>query len=285
MRDIIKVVFAVVLITLFSGCKKSDKNGMDKPVVQVNQQMLTLGQLCAAIPDNLTKDDSTLFANDFQTRWVKSKLLLQRAELNLTPEEKDVDDLLAEYRSSLLTYKYQQKMVEQKYSSEISDSEIQSYYSTTADNYRLWEPIVKGGFIKILKTAPNLILIESQIRSFKSSDITQLEGYCFQYAKSYLFFPDEWKTLSSITDQFPTAIPDIETIIKRDRYYTTTDATYRYYFVAREVLWNGELAPIESVKERIRAILANKKRFDFIKKMENDLYEDGIITGAVKFYK
>jgi hypothetical protein len=45
-----------------------------------------------------------------------------------------------------------------------------------------------------------------------------------------------------------------------------------------------ETAPLEYVENRIKAILLNKKRVDFINNLESDLYEEGIKQKIIKFY-
>lgn len=278
------IVLVASALAIFS-CVKSPNDKMERVVVRVDSRVLTLGNVSQAVPDNLSKEDSTLFANDFIKRWVKTNLLLQRAELNLSPEEKDVDELLDEYRTSLLIYRYQTKLVEQKYSSTISDEEMKSYYNAQIENYKLWEPVIKGLFIKLSKSAPNLALVDSKYRSLRSSDLTDLEGYCFQNARKYSIFADQWVTLTSVTDLLPSQISNIEEILKRDGFYTTADLDFKYYIAIHDAHWVGEYAPFESVKDKIRALLVNKKRLEFIKSMETDIYDDGVRSGNVEFFE
>lgn len=285
MRYLGRVFFVLSFILALNGCKDSGDKTLNKPVVSVNDELLTFKQLNDAIPNDLSKDDSVVFANDYLKRWVRGKLLLQRAELNLTPSEKDVDALLEEYRASLLIYKYQQKIVEQKYQSDVADSEINDYYRDHSSDFQLWDPIIKGGYIVVSRNAPNVESIESQIKRFKSADITTLEGYCFQNAKKYLFFPDEWKSLPLLLDELDIDITDVDQFLKEERFYKSSNLDNYTYFVVSDYQISGSLAPIEFVRDRIRSIIVNKKRMSFIKDMESELYDDGVINGSVKFFK
>lgn len=285
MRYLGRVFFVLSFILALNGCKDSGDKTLNKPVVSVNDELLTFKQLYDAIPNDLSKDDSVVFANDYLKRWVRGKLLLQRAELNLTPSEKDVDALLEEYRASLLIYKYQQKIVEQKYQSDVADSEINDYYRDHSSDFQLWDPIIKGGYIVVSRNAPNVESIESQIKRFKSADITTLEGYCFQNAKKYLFFPDEWKSLPLLLDELDIDITDVDQFLKEERFYKSSNLDNYTYFVVSDYQISGSLAPIEFVRDRIRSIIVNKKRMSFIKDMESELYDDGVINGSVKFFK
>ena len=73
------IVLVASALAIFS-CVKSPNDKMERVVVRVDSRVLTLGNVSQAVPDNLSKEDSTLFANDFIKRWVKTNLLLQRAD-------------------------------------------------------------------------------------------------------------------------------------------------------------------------------------------------------------
>ena len=70
-----------------------------------------LDDLEAALPEDLTAEDSANFTTGFMESWATQMLLMDKAELNLSNEEKDVEAQLEEYRSSLIIYKYQSKLL------------------------------------------------------------------------------------------------------------------------------------------------------------------------------
>lgn len=104
---------------------------------------MTLGELMDAVPDNLADQDSIAIAEDYISRWVRTKLMLRQAEINLSEEEKNVDKLLEEYRTSLLVHMYQQKILEQKHSPLVTSREIEDYYTQMKDNFNLQESIIR----------------------------------------------------------------------------------------------------------------------------------------------
>ena len=106
---------SIVLLTLIA-CKSDKADPGAEAIVTVGGETLTLGELMDAVPDNLADQDSIAIAEDYISRWVRTKLMLRQAEINLSEEEKNVDKLLEEYRTSLLVHMYQQKILEQKHS-------------------------------------------------------------------------------------------------------------------------------------------------------------------------
>ena len=275
------LAFAVGMIT---GCKTEQPDPLDSPVVTVGQKVLTKKELYDAIPDKISKDDSMILAQDFLNRWIRAELMLRKAELNLTPEEKDVSKLLEEYRRSLLVNQYQKKMLQQKYSPMVTSSEIEEYYNKMIDNFVLNENIIKGVFIIVPKKAPNVNDIRKWYKSDDPEDIVKMEAYCFHNAKKYEIFLEDWKPFYRINHKFPRPVSNPERFLKYNKRYEQSDSVNYYLLNIKDYKLVKETAPLEYVENRIKAILLNKKRVDFINNLESDLYEEGIKQKIIKFY-
>ncbi|WP_439183700.1 hypothetical protein [Carboxylicivirga taeanensis] len=281
-----KYAFAglVAMVMWLTACTHSGDSISDEPLVRINETILTKGMVYQAIPDGLSKEDSVIFAQDYINRWIRSELMISKADLNLTPEEKNVDQLLEEYRRSLLIHQYQQKLLEQKYSPLITGSEIKEYYTEMVDNFKLSRPIIKGVFVIVPQSAPNINVLKELYRSDDSEDLIKLEAYCFQNAKKYEVFLDHWLVIDDINKWLPEPIDRPERFIKNNTYYHTTDSLYQYYLSIKEYKLSNEVAPVEFVESKIKAILLNKKRLEFIKQLETDLYDEALKNKSITFY-
>jgi len=249
-------LFVLLSFITLLGCNDTVDNPLDKPVVEVGDKSLTRKELYDLIPDNIPKD----------------------------PEEKDVTKLLEEYRRSLLVHQYQQKMLLQKYSPLITSSEIKEYYNKMIDNFILNENIVKSIFIIVPRTAPNLRDLRKWYRSDAPEHLVEMESYCYQNAKKYDISLEKWKPFSEINLMLPRQISRPDRFLRYNHYYETSDSLNYYYINIKDFSLAGETAPIEYVEDRIKAILLNKKRLDFINKLESDLYDEGLKQKIIKFY-
>lgn len=274
----------ITIISLLASCAHHEDNINDEPIASVGEKILTYGQLKSSVPQNLSVEDSIVFVQDYIKRWIKSELILQKAELNLNPNEKDVAKLLEEYRRSLLIHQYEQKLLEQKFSPLISDTESKECYEEMKDNFKLEGPILKGIMVILPKSAPKLQAFEKLCRSTDQEDLIKLETYCFQNAKKYDIFLDHWVPLKDISDVWPQPISRPDNFVKGQRYYHTSDDTYEYFLSINDYELTSELAPYDYVKKRITTILINKKRLEFIKKLEQDIYNEGMNSNEVKYY-
>jgi len=279
----LRLGFLSVLLGL-GACSNGGDSTNEEPLVRIYDKNLTKGMVYQAVPNSLSGEDSIVFAQDYINRWIRSELLLSKAELNLTPEEKDVQSLLEEYRRSLLIHQYQQKLLEQKYSPLITGSEINKYYTEMVDNFKLSEPIIKGVFVVVPKSAPNINSLKELYRSDDSEDIIKLEAYCFQNAKKYEVFLDHWMPMNDINNNLPENISRIERYLRNNSFHETSDSINNYFLSIKDFKLSSEVAPLEFVEGKIKAILLNKKRLEFIKQLESDLYEEALRTKSISFY-
>ena len=284
MKILYRLSILILVLCILSTCSEVTQGEAAKPLAKVDDRVLTLTELEKAIPENLSKNDSIAFTQNYINRWVKSALLLRKAELNLTPEEKDVEQILNDYRASLLIHKYQQKLLLQKYTPLITISEIQSYYDKMSENFKLDQNVIKGVFIKVPLNAPNLYDLRSWYRSEDPDDINALEEYCYQNAQKFENFLDRWVPLNEISELLPKPLPNHSHFLDYNKFYETTDSISRYFVSIRAFHKTDETAPVSYVEDKIKAILLNKKRIEFIQNLEEELYNEGLKQKIIKFY-
>ncbi len=277
------LLLTMVLFILFS-CNRINNTDKEDILVQIDDMVLTKSELKTATPQNLSHEDSIDYTQNYITRWVKSKLLLRKAELNLTPEEKDVSQILENYRASLLIHKYKQKLLLQKYSPLIAHSEIEGYYNDMKENFKLDKGIIQGVFIKVPLNAPKLAKLKEWYKSDNPEDSIALEDYCYQNASKYENFLDKWVTVDNISKLLPIAFPDDDNFLKYQNNFEVDDSTSHYFVSIRDYHLPQEVSPLQFVEDRIKAILLNKKRIEFIKDLEEELYQEGIKEKVIKFY-
>lgn len=273
----------LIVAIAFGACNTTPEDPSMEAIVTVDGVSLTLGELNRAVPDNLAAQDSVAIAEDYISRWVRTKLMLRQAEINLSAEEKDVEQLLEEYRTSLLVHLYQQKMLEQKHSPLVTSREIEEYYTQMQDNFNLQESIIKGIFIRIPKDAPNQDLLRKWINSADLENLVNIEAYAFRNARTYEQFVETWVPFSRINSLLPEAVGNEERFLRWNTFYETSDGTYNYFLSITDYKLPGSSAPIKYVEERIKAILLNKKRIEFIQQLGADLYDEAIKEKIVSF--
>ena len=276
--------FLLILLIGASACTTLDNRNRERPLARVYEKNLYLSDIQDIFPENITQSDSLIILQNFVDKWVKKQLILQKAELNLTEEQKDVNQQLDEYRSSLLIYKYEQSLIAQKLDTFIRYEEIQAYYDENPSNFNLDEHIVKCLFIKLPIDAPNLYRVRQLYRSEREEDVRQLESYCYQYALKYDYFDEDWVPFESITRELPVEIRTPERYLRYNRYIEQQDSLHRYLVNIREYQLAGMVAPLPYVDEKIRTIILNKRKVQFVRDLENNIYMDALNKGDFTIY-
>ncbi len=278
------IFFPLFFCLLLSGCYTVGNGSPDQAVVTVDNMVLTLGELANAIPDNISTEDSMVIAEDYVGKWVRSRLMLRQAESNLSAEEKNVDQLLEEYRTSLLVHRYQQKMLEQRHSPLVTSREIENYYNQMKENFNLHENIIQGLFIKVPIEVPNQAQLRSWLKSGRQEDILNIEAYSFQYARKYDQFIENWIPFSRINLILPAPILNENNFLRYSGFYNSSDDSYNYYLAIYDYKLAGDTSPLQFVEDRIKAILLNKKRTEFLNQLSQDLYDEGLRDKTVNFH-
>ena len=236
----VRSLFAIVtLVLLGRGCTLIEGNSQEEPVARVFEQYLYPSDISDAIPVGTSIQDSIVLAKRYIDTWVKDQLMMNRAEQELTEEQKDFKKQIAEYHRSLLIFSYRQKLLQQKLDTVVTESEIQSYYRENTNNFLLGQDVIKGTFIKVPLNAPRIDQLRGWSRSNGADDLDQIEKYCINHAEKYSDFNDTWVYFTSIKEQLPMQISQPSRYLMYNRNIETSDSQFRYFLHVADHLPEG----------------------------------------------
>jgi hypothetical protein len=122
------------------------------------------------------------------------------------------------------------------------------------------------------------------MHSDNPEDQKQLDSYCFQYARKYDYFNDQWIYFDALRKQLPIHTNDIEGLLKSNKYLELHDSAYNYYLNIKEFKVSGNTAPLNLVKEDISRILLNKRKMQLLQNLENDIYNNAYNRDKIEIY-
>jgi hypothetical protein len=277
--------FLLVCSALFltTGCKYFAKKP-EQPVARVFDKYLFPSDLDLVVPEEASREDSMDIARIYVETWVKKQLMLYRAELALSSEQKDFERQIEDYRTSLLIYSYKQKLLEQKLDTAVSFRDIQEYYTSNQGNFILNEDIVKASFVKVPRSSPDISSVRRWSRSGTDEDLDNLEKYSIQYADKFDTFGNQWIEISTILDKIPFTSSQISSYLRYNKNIETSDSAFYYFVHFFDHLEEGEVSPLEIVREDIRSILLNKRKIEFYHDLENQVYSEGVNRNQFEIY-
>ena len=274
----------IFLAATFLIACQSREGFNDKLVAQVGTKRLYLSEISAVVPNEAKMEDSTVMAEDYIKKWIKRELLIQKAEENLSAEQKNVTRELEEYRNSLIIYRYKNELLAQKMDTSVTEDQIFDYYINNSDNFKLKSNIVKAIFIKI----PNEFAIPEQLKEMCSDTseegITELRDFCHQYAKGFDIFNNKWVDFDVVAKNIPQPIERQEQFLQQNDIIELNDSSYYYLVAIKDYKLRNDQAPLEFVSNNIKNLIINHRKIEFLKQLETNVYSEGVRKNNFKVF-
>lgn len=268
--------FIVVIFVLVSCKGFMGRDIDDKVIAQAAGKKLTFAELEMALPRNMDNIDSISFAQNYIEKWVKNTLLLEKAELNLNREtQKSIDIMIDNYRTSLMLYKYQQIILQQKLDTIVNDNLVNEYYENHSGNFKLDSSVVKSVYVKVPKSVYDRYKVRSWLRSNREEDLISLEDYCYQHARNFNM-GEQWQYFGTLLSELPKKINNQEQFLRTNKYIETSDSLYSYYVAIKEYKLKNDTTPLVFVRDKIKDILINHRKVTLINDLENNIYNDAV---------
>jgi len=138
-----------LLILILFACHPTSDNGEENVLARVYDDYLFESEIEGLVPAETSPRDSLILVKNYISNWIKNKILIDKAEENLTDEQQDFSKQLEEYRNSLLVFEYEKNILDKELDTNISNEEAFSYYSVIKSNFPLKEKLFQVRFINI----------------------------------------------------------------------------------------------------------------------------------------
>lgn len=273
-----------LLILLFCGaCKEQHDHGGRTLLVEMDGNFLYREDLQSVLPGGLPKDDSLLFAEHYIRNWAEDVLLYEKAQSNV-PNSDEIDKQVENYRKALIMHAYQQALIHQTLSEEISEEELNNYYEKHQELFKVERPLMKGLFIKVPLTAPQLSNVRRWYKTETREAVEHLEKYSLQNAVKYEYFYDKWIPVSEVLDLIPLKVRDTEGYLNKNRHVELKDTAFYYFLNVSDYRSSGEQEPYEFARAQVKDMLLNMRQVEFMKQVKNDLYQQAEKKDKIKYY-
>ena len=221
--------------------------------------------------------DSILIVQNYINVWAKNQLMLYKAEYNLNEEQKDFEKQINKYRNDLLKFTYQEEYIKQNLDTNISEQEIDLYYSNSKDNFLLKENIVIANYLIVSIKAPEADKAKKWFRSSKVEDFKDLKDYALKYATEFYLGDSSWVSFDKVIAKFPLEKGiDQSKFLTQNNFVELSDTNKIYLLKISDYRLKRNHAPKSYVKNVIQNILINKKKLELLSNLEKNLLEDAL---------
>ena len=285
MIQIGKLSLAAGLLMVLGACSQTVDHKGKTPLVEVGRNYLYKEDLQMVLPVGITGKDSSDFADEYIRNWVEDILLYQQAEDNI-PNNAKIDELVASYRRALVMHAFQEELVNQEVGNNITDAEVEEYYTAHSEAFRAEKPYIQGLYLKVPLQAKELSKVRTWYKKNTQDAIDNLEKYGISNAVDYDYFYDRWLAVADMALKFPKKeLTEDADYLNRKRDIEVQDTAFCYFLHVEKLISKGETLPLEYAKNEIKEILINQKRVDFINNMRKDLYKQASDNNNVIYYK
>lgn len=270
-------VITLLLVSLLCciSCKEQHDHRGKTPLVEVDGNFLYKEDLTSALPVGLSKDDSLLFTEHYIRSWAEEILLYEKAENNI-PDNAGIDQLVENYRKALIMHTYQQELINQRLSKDLPEEDVKAYYEQNKELFKLDYPLIKGLFIKVPLTAPQLVNVRKWYKTEKQDAVEHLEKYSLQNAVKYEYFYDKWVSVTDVLDMLPLQVETPEVYLNSHRQIELKDTAFYYFLNVSDYRSAGDQKPYEFARSEAKDLLVNQRQVSFMKQVKDDLYKQAV---------
>lgn len=272
--------YSLLALTLATAaCKQSEPSS--PLVASVYGHELRQSDLEGLVDKGVTPEDSAAIIDNYVEQWVRQTVVLCKAEKNVTD---NFDRQMGEYRNSLLTYAYEQQILNQLMDTVVTDDQIADYYAQHQSEFRLRNSIVKA----VYTIAPKKFIANTKIkqlitkRIFVDEDIVALEELASRYGLQGYYDGDAWITFYTLQGMVPITTYNENLYLRQNRSIVLSDDSITYYVRILDYKVSDDASPLELEHDNIRAIILNHRKLDILNKMQSDLMREAESGGHVK---
>ena len=254
----------------------------DVVIAEVGAKKLYNSDITGIVPIGISSEDSILLINDYVRKWVRNELMVQKAEENLTIDQKNLAKELEEYRNSLIIYKYKNELMNQRMDTSCTDNQIETYYFNNEGDFKLSKNIVKAIFLKIPAEFANPRQLKEMCIDTSDEGLAAIRDYCLQYAKAFDIFIEQWVDFDVVFRNIPMEIENYEQFLTRNNLIEHNDREYYYLVSIHDYKLVNEIAPLGYVRGNIKNLIINRRKIEFLKQIEDNVYTEGIRQNKFK---
>ncbi len=221
---------------------------------------------------SVSGQDSLRLRERFVTSWIRKALLLQVAQNNLTDTELDIENMVREYRASLLINQYKQKYLAEHLNTVVTEKEIGEYVTKHASNFITKETLYHFYSAKILtKNKKDIKFIK---KLFSEKEINLMQDFDLENTTVISNCDEDWYTEKELLKYVPLSPYELKVVLKKDVVITKKEEDITYILKPLAIVKKGQMSPQEIINEKVTKIILHNRKIALAQQLEYEIYED-----------
>ncbi len=277
----------VMLLAAATGCKQHlEKEGV--VLARAGDRYLYEEDLKGLVAPGTSPHDSIQLVKSYIRKWVETQLLVDKALKNLPEEKLDFSKQLEDYHNSLIIYKYETELVNQKLDTTVTAPEIEAYYKSHQNDFQLKENIVKVIYAVLHNEEEGIDEAAYLKKLFKkipdSALIDSLESINERWDFAYSTDTSQWIPFNKLLEMFPIETYNQVLYLKNHRFVEITDEKNIYLLKFINFKIKDEISPLDFERRHIKSIILNKRKRKLLKELHHDIMNQSIKENSFEIY-
>jgi len=276
------VLYALSLLAFTSGCKTPSVETRKDLIATVGKHSLYLEQVMNSVGDNVAVSDSAAVVNEFIQQWIREKVLLDKAELTLTSQERDKSALVNQYYNDLLIYEMEQKLLANRLDTSVDIASITAYYENNKKNFELKENIVRLRFFIIPTKVMNHDKLWERFKAGGEKNLNMLSRISELSNSNYFYQDSVWLSFNDVLKEIPITTYNQESYLNNHRLVRLEEKDYSYFVEILDFKVKHNTSPFDFEKDRIKDIIIHKRKVELLQQIEGEIVEEAYRNNKIE---
>ena len=279
-------ILLLLFIVVFASCKRFPNLFADKQLLaEVNGQSLYLYDIESIFTPGMSSEDSVKLLDSYVDQWVKKQLKVVEAEQIFKGSEDDIEKMVEEYRTSLLTYKVDQFYIDNHIDTVFTDEQIDDYYNQHKGDFVLDKAIVKARVVKVPDNYRQFAKLKELMNSSRSEDYQNVLDICTKNGFEMTEF-NSWSDFSELQLMLPVdKDKKYDNMLTENKVFEFPVKDYIYLAKITDRRLSGDYQPKENVSDIIKRVIFNERKQELIRNYEDSLYKNAVADKKLKIKK
>lgn len=273
------ISFLTLVLVLVTACSRKAE---EVPVlVSVYDQQLLASDIEGLVPEGISPEDSVAIVDAYIDQWIRQAVILEKASKNVTD---NFECELREYKNNLLVYTYEHQIINQLMDTNVTDKQIEDYYSQHRTDFTLKNSIVKAVYVVAPVNAPAVAKLKKIVArgTFTEKDIIELEETASHNGFSGYYDAETWIPFYTLQTVVPVTTYNENLFLKQHRTITLSDDSLFYAARILDYKVTDDISPLDLQRDHIRSILLNHRKVEILDNLRSDLLREAENGGYVK---
>ncbi len=268
---------ALFVIGALSYCGGNHtKKTESQVIVAVDNRVLTIDKIRTLIHPQATAVDSLAIFNAFVDNWIRDQLLMREAS-KLYATDIEIEQLVHDYRESLLKFRLEESIIKERFDSTITANDLYAFYNQYKTQFILRDPIYRCLMVQMPSDHSGLKLLQ---KAWKERDLAYIAKIGESFVLSSIIDTTQWYTWSEIDERSSGLFTD--PVNKRVWEQEKTSDSLQGYLKIIDTIDKSEVSPLSYIQDQLVMMILHTRRKKIIEDYRQELYNQALRNNEIK---